>query len=1036
MKQDLIVKATETQQQATHPHQSFWVSASAGTGKTKVLVDRVIRLLLEGALPSQILCLTFTKTAAGEMIERVLGTLKSFIHLGDNELIEKLKSFAITPTAEKQNKARTLFASVLDNIHTLKIQTIHAFCQSVLQKFPIEADLSPSFAMMDDATRQFYIQQAYDRMLKEAFAVNGNQELRRAFEYTAEKMTAFSFEKQKENILGQFQNFSALYHDHSLDKVRALIQEKLSLTEKELSKTENDFFEDMPLNVLRVSQDEKVIKLLPNIESILQKENPSFDAYKDLFLTQKGTVRKIHEKSPELYREAQRTEEWDELFKTQTVFKDTSALLTVAYAFIEDYEKIKKQAGVLDFDDLIMKTARLFDIKTNLPWILYKMDGEINHILVDEAQDTAPVQWKIVDALTAEFFTEGKTKDKLKTLFVVGDKKQSIYRFQGADVKSFQSSYEAFKEKLRGQKYPLTKLPLSISFRTTQDVLDLVDAVFAGEAKGVRETEEVLKHNSARTHTGRIELWPVLEKEETDAGDEEFLRPTTDILSKKTVEMRLADKITDRIKELIESAVVLPSTNKPVQPKDILILLQKRHPLAKPLAKSLKEKNIPFEGLDRFQLKDDLAIQDLLACAKFALFPSDDLNTAALLKSPLFKLSENDIFDLCYDREEKTVYTRISEVQNFSEQKELLDLLKKNRHQSPFDFFSLILENCDGRYTLLQSLGQKHAQSIEELLNLAFDYSKKSDGSLAGFLTYITTINPAIKREFKKDALKGVRLMSVHGSKGLESPIVILPDTTRGSRDKKTIFFNKENIPFSTAYSETRNTFLKELVESEKQERFEEGQRLLYVALTRAKDSLLIYGAGKPSEESWYTAISSGMEKCDSRKEMQGEEEIWVYGTTFAKAGNSIMEKPENKNRTPRPKAHLPTEKEIEWPEPQNEEAKIGTQIHAILEKLTKTNPEDRKRFIEKAVQNLIEKDFWQAALEKVCQPEFDFLFDANVLGEKDIITPSGQILRPDQICFKGEEIWIIDYKTDIPKEIVPVEYEKQLIKYIYSVKT
>ncbi len=1037
MKQDLINLATQTQRQATRPHQSFWVSASAGTGKTKVLVDRVIRLLLEGILPSQILCLTFTKTASSEMIERVLSTLKSFIHLTDEQLMERLKPFFPHPTTEKLDHARTLFAKVLDKIHTLKIQTIHAFCQSILQKFPIEADLDPSFSMMDDSTRIFYIEQAYETMLKDAFRVNGNVALKQVFEHIAEKMTEFSFDKQKGAILSNFQSFSSLYNTYSLEKICSIIQEKLELKNEDFQKTESDFFDKLPLNVFMVNSDPAVVKILEKIKIVLKEANPSFEKYKTLFLTKKGTVLKKL-KHPILIEEAERTKNWDNFQKTKIVFYDTKALLTIAFSFLEKYEIAKKQAGILDFDDLILKTSELLSSSKNLPWVLYKMDGEISHILVDEAQDTSPIQWKIIDALTAEFFTDGANEKNTKTLFVVGDKKQSIYRFQGADVKSFKSSYNSFREKLLQQKYQLTKLPLSISFRTTQDILDLVDSVFEKNHHGVMESDEKITHTSARTHTGRIELWPVFEKEKNDADDKNFLRPTTDKKAKITGEMRFSNQIAERINDVLKSKIVLPSTGKIVQPKDILILLQKRNPLAFTLAKSLKENGIPFEGLDRFTLKDDLAIRDLLACMKFAIFPSDDLNTASLLKSPFFNFSEEEIFTICYDRNDKNIFEIISKKTEFESAKNTLEKLKINRNLNPFEFFSFLLENMDGRYILLKFLGEKHAQAIEEFLTLAFDYSKKSDASLSGFLEYIITVNPSIKREFKKDSLKGVRIMSVHGSKGLESPIVILPDTTRSPKStKNTIFFDKEGVPFSTAYSENKNEFLTDLVEDEKQQILEENRRLLYVALTRPKDYLIIFGYGTIYKLSWYEVIKEGFEKLDKKTEILFEKEVEIYGCDFKKSEIVLKDKIYDKITEKRKPSFLPVGKEITFPEEENKNAKTGTKIHNILEKLTSIPTGKRVNFIENSIKSFEEKErsIWSESLTKICGEKFRFLFEDSALAEKEIITATGQLLRPDNICFVKDEIWIIDYKTETEKKEISLDYQKQLKKYVSSVK-
>ncbi|OQX93761.1 MAG: hypothetical protein B6I23_02900 [Rickettsiaceae bacterium 4572_127] len=657
-------------------------------------------------------------------------------------------------------------------------------------------------------------------------------------------------------------------------------------------------------------------------------------------------------------------------------------------------------------------------------------------LLVDEAQDTSPIQWRIIDALTEDFFTDGRNKNDVKTLFVVGDKKQSIYSFQGSDVKSFHSSYNAFRKKLLEKNYPLTKLPLSISFRTSQDILDLVDAIFDLHEEGVVEIDEKLKHTSAQIHVGRIEIFPVLEKEKIDAKSGENIKQSVEKKIKIPVESRLAKKVVDNIKNLLDSKIKLPSTGKTIEPKDILILLQKRNPLAYPLAKFLKNADIPFEGLDKFTLKNDLAILDLLACLKFATFPYDDLNTASLLKSSFFNLSEKDIFEVCYNRDEKYVFEKVFENSKYKKTKNILKLLRENSTLSPFDFFSFILENLDGRHILLQNLGEKHAQPIEEFLTLAFEYSKNPDANLSEFLTYINSSNPAVKREFKKDSLKGIRLMSVHGAKGLEAPVVILPDTTRmQSSTKNPIFFDNDGDFFSTSYSENRNAFLSSLVETEKGKNLHESRRLLYVALTRPKDLLQVFGYGTIYKKSWYEIIKAGSLQLDFRIEKKHNEDIFIYGGSFEKSDEEIITK-KIENETKREVSFLPKEREITIPESQNKSAEIGTKIHEVLDRLTSITAGKRQNFIEKSLVSLSQKnqDFWREKLNKICTGKYDFLFKKTNLSEREIITPTGQLLRIDNISFVNNEIWIVDYKTDDEKEKIPNSYKKQLQKYIYSV--
>ena len=446
----------------------------------------------------------------------------------------------------------------------------------------------------------------------------------------------------------------------------------------------------------------------------------------------------------------------------------------------------------------------------------------------------------------------------------------------------------------------------------------------------------------------------------------------------------------------------------------------------------LKAQNIPVEELDRFQLLDDLAVKDLISCVKFVLFPQDDLNTAGLLKSPLLQIDEAILFKLCNDRgKEKTLFERVCEDKSLAKQAEFLNALIDKNMLNVFEFYSFILETQDGRYRLVSEMGESYQESIQSFFDLAFDYHKKAGASLRNFLHYLLVSNPSIKRTFSSNA-QGIKIMSTHGSKGLEAPVVILPDTIHSEKGSKTkFFFDSDGVPFTTAYAKNTNTFLDTLKTAEQAQQNGESARLLYVAMTRAKEILFIFGVGKEKEGSWYSAIKEGLISLNA-KENDG---IISYGKELLYSSKDTAQETSIKeSKRQLLIKDLPETLDPEFPKNNSPEADEGTFIHAILSALPLIEKTKRKDFIEKRLNispfSQEKKIEWQHNLEKLLASEFSCLFSPTNLPEAEIITSTGQILRIDSLCFRENEIWIIDYKTDLKTDSIPPTYEKQLKNY------
>lgn len=890
-----------SQRNASNPHASVWVAASAGTGKTKVLTDRVLRLLLprdsgeSGTLAHHILCLTFTKAAASEMALRINKTLGTWAVLPEDQLVEKLESLlGKTPTAQQLSAAQKLFAKVIDTPGGLKIMTIHSFCQSVLGRFPLEAGLPPYFDMMDEAQALNLITQAQTHILTQA-RHQPDSTVGKALHAIATVQNENQFTALLSSICSertQLQNWFK-HHDHSsLYKIFTL---PVGQTEQEVLK---DFSDQTPredlYDAVRVlsegskTDQERAIDIKSWLEGDQQNNALAFAQYKSCFLTSKDTLRATLatkgslQKDPQLgdilQREATRVLQTLDQIKAIQCIHYTGHILTLGQAILEHYQTIKRQKALLDYDDLILKTRDLLKkSKTSAKWILYKLDGGLEHVLVDEAQDTNPEQWDIIDHLTDEFFVGKGSSDQTRTIFTVGDEKQSIYSFQRAAPQEFSRMQEHFKQKViqSGQKW--RPEAMNISFRSTRTVLDIVDQVFDDEnaAKGLGRNTQ--KHQSFRIgQAGVTEIWPAFES--VKAEKEEPWSPPITIQEQKSGAAQLAEHIGDTIKSWIDNKEYLESHNREVQAGDIMILVRTRTAFANQLMRALKTHNITVSGSDRMILGKQIAIMDLMATLQFCLLPEDDLTLASLLKSPLIGMDEDALYDVAIDR----TGTLWASLQSMSAHQDITDYLKSLITQAqisgPYGFLSHILQSpCpahhdSGLKAMTKRLGTDAHDPMDELLNCALSYEKDELPSLQGFLSAMEKNPVTIKREME-NAGNAVRIMTVHGSKGLQAPIVILPDTfmtSAGSSNKlpRLLWPDKSglDIPLFMPSADNAPDLYKKARGHVQDKLDEEYRRLLYVAMTRAEDRLYVgghIGGTKPREDSWYYYIQNGFKSHD-----------------------------------------------------------------------------------------------------------------------------------------------------------------------------
>ncbi|WP_295557503.1 double-strand break repair helicase AddA [uncultured Hyphomicrobium sp.] len=887
-----LERTRQRQAAAADPAASVWVSANAGTGKTHVLTMRVLRLLLAGTPPERILCLTYTKAAAAEMSKRVFDSLSKWVMLPDAELEKTLLAFlGREPNVAEMALARTLFTRATETPGGLSVQTIHAFAERLLQRFPLEAGVTPGFAILDDQTSRKLMREAIDHVIGNAArqrATTMGRALETAIRYAADdrfdEILADALKHREwletaaqltlDVVDGLFRRHFAVRDGVS----RAAIEAEAATI---LSPRDLMHLRD----VLRgggktdASMADKIAAALT-----AATDRARMEALSGLFLKSDGSPRDkfltnaLKTKNPEIDPMLSRAQSrflalWAEQ-QGAAVVEATMALLRLAEAVQSRYNDAKVRRAALDFDDLIMHTKRLLSERGSAEWVLYKLDNGLDHILVDESQDTSPSQWRVVEAIVNEFFSgTGAREDIVRTLFAVGDEKQSIYSFQGAAPEMFSAMGNRFAELGRSAGATWRSVPLTLSFRTVAPVLTAVDRVFSDPLRtpGVTPAPHAVKRAG---HGGVVEIWPTEIYEDIAPAD---AWSPLDEQSAEPPVVRLANRIADTIKGWLARGETLASTGRPIEPGDILILVRKRPPFAAPMVQALKARGIPVAGADRMNLTDQIAVQDILSLGDFLTLPEDDLALAEVLKSPIFGLDDADLTDLAYGRKGtlwKALLEKSKETERYLEAASTLKRWRKAADfRPPFEFFADLLERDGVRAKLIARLGPDAADPLDEFLNLALTYDDGAPPSLAGFLAFMRDGERDIKRDMEHGRNQ-VRVMTVHGAKGLEAPIVFLPDTTsagsassQGGKPMKLDAIERPAAtppPFIWPVKGTSGLDpIREARDAQKARERQEANRLLYVAMTRARDRLYVAGFESKSgldAGCWYELIRNGLD--------------------------------------------------------------------------------------------------------------------------------------------------------------------------------
>ncbi|HEY1980318.1 MAG TPA: double-strand break repair helicase AddA [Xanthobacteraceae bacterium] len=1103
-KPDHIPPQVRDQQRAVaDPSVSAWVAANAGSGKTHVLAQRVINLLLKGVEPEKILCITFTKAAAANMAKRVFDTLAQWTTLDDAALDDAIRERSnLAPDARRRALARRLFARALETPGGLKVHTIHAFCTQLLHQFPFEANVAARFTVLDDSEQTQLLEDLTLHVL-----LDGAREPDGALGHAlASAMTAAADQTFRDVVRAAIGRRDAISRwvtgAEGVDPAIAGLSRALGLDPKEdIESVEDEFFSG---SAIATDEWAKLAAALMqggktdadqarrfNLLASLSRAD-RVETYLDIFCTasdrtpRKSVVTKsikdaglVERLIAEQHRVCALLER-----KRAVICRDRSAaLLTVTHEVLIRYQSEKGRRGLVDYDDLIDKTLELLT-NVDAAWVHYKLDLGINHLLIDEAQDTSSKQWQIVRQLVAEFTAGAGARAVPRTIFAVGDEKQSIYSFQNAAPKEFAEMRRHFQRAHDNGGLKFVFEEFKHSFRSGENVLAAVDEVFKNQsvAASVSSDSDGFPPHIALPDAAPslVEIWEPAEPDERQ--DIEGWQAPFDLVSETSPRVKLARRIARAVRRMVDGREPVGIERRAVRYGDILILVRQRGELFEAIIRALKQESVEVAGADRLVLAEHIAVMDLMALADALLLPQDDLALATVLRSPLFSFTDEDLFAVAWGRGgslRDALLQKAAERALFAEAAAFLDrLAEMARRETPFAFYAQILGAGGGRRRFLARLGAEANDALDEFLNLAFDYERRVTPSLQGFVAWLRAARAEVKRDMEI-ARDEVRVMTVHGAKGLEAPIVILADTITppaGPKQPRLLPVAGNAVVWAGRKADDPPP-----VAAARQQALDaasdEYRRLLYVAMTRAADRLIVAGANgrnKRPDGCWYDLVRTALEPF-LVEETDGDEKVLRYRKSSDVAAQrgavaaSDIEKAEPPKlpswlRESAPAEARPAEALAPSSVFDEEIGRVGFAaasiadrrkalqrgriVHRLMQALPDIPPERRQAATDRYLASAA-MDFSEAERAAMATQMFTILGDARFAevftpGSRPEVPIVGRIARAgakpilvtgqvDRLIVTADAVLIADYKTDsyVPQKLDEVRpYVTQLALY------
>ena len=1103
LRREAPASTREAQRRASDPGGSAWVSANAGSGKTHVLVQRVLRLLLAGAPPSRILCLTFTKAAAANMSARVFKQLSEWTTLSDEALSKAIEATgAPSPKPEGLTQARKLFARTIETPGGLKIQTIHAFCERLLHLFPFEANVAAGFRVVEEREAAELLQRARAAAFARAL---DDPDLAASLDMIARIAGADGFDSLLTATLKRREDLAAF---GGADAYADALRQRLGLAPDETTPSIKTRMRDDGGGAKRwrawasalqqgLKTDKERAATLVGA-AVTPDPDLALSTYLTVFFTQAGPPRKtlatkgVAEKRPdivdELYEERDRLEQLADRLRAAEAAARSRALAHAAEAVLSRYADLKNARGWLDFDDLIARTLALL-ANTDAAWVLYKLDSGIDHILVDEAQDTSRAQWDILRKLASDFLDGASARQNTRTFFAVGDEKQSIFSFQGAAPTMFDEMRREFERRHERAQLPFASVMLNLSFRSAPIVLEGVDKVFSvehvwtGVSAGETKAPPHVAFHAALP--GLVEVWKPIAPE--TVVDPEDWRMPLDAASRSDPAVALAQRIASVIKGWLD-----PLSNervfdakagrmRPIGAGDILILVRSRGALFEAMTRALRRADIPSAGADRLTLRDHLAVMDLVAAGRAALREDDDLSLAAVLKSPLIGLDDDALLMIAPGRKGSLGAALASSgaAKFAAAHRRVAEWRRRAATLTPFDFYARLLGVDGGRRALLGRLGPEAADAIDEFMARALGHERQEAPSLPTFLADIEAADVAIKRDMEAEG-DSVRVMTVHAAKGLEAPIVFLPDTCSapsGRQDPKWL----ELAPLKPGarplfvWAAKKDDDCAELTQARGVARAAsagEHRRLLYVAMTRAAERLILAGyegARARPDDCWHNLARLGLDPhlVEAPAPWDPEEIIWRLGegsrddARAAPATGLAASAPPDWLRQAPPReiaaATLAPSRAAPAPraassEERRQRLEAGRLAHALMQDLPDVALERRLEAAEAylarhggALSRRRRDDLAARACAILALPELAPLFAPGSRAEASI---TGALPRPgshasafsgriDRLAVTRDDVYLADFKTGAPPRGEPPRaYVTQLALYRAALST